>query len=313
MKTISKNLLLIIFGFCVFPVLANATGILSEPIVIENARRGQAHWESLLLMNSDNKEIVFDLSAEGALADWVEFYAVENTKEPIIKISVAPNSNLEVKVKFTIPENTANGKYQGQLISKTSVSSAEMSGDAVMKIVKRFGRDVSITVTDNQILDFNTIFIPASYSVTQGDIFKVRLIHENHGNVDITPNVELHISQNGEEIFKAIFPYPDGYEPVQPNERKEIEGQIEWRTKGYDVGNYDVVLSTFQNNQLNQKEEFIINIGAEKDGLASLASGINGFNDKDSLVWIIIAGLILLVGVIVISVRMIKNKNNSLL
>ena len=312
MKNTLKKILLAVFGFCFLPMLANATGILSEPIEVENARRGQAHWENLLLMNSDSKEIIFELSAEGVLADWVEFYSADNTKDPITKIAVAPRSNLGVKAKFTIPDNAANGKYQGQLISKTAVSSAEMSGDAVMKVVKRFGRDVSITVTDNQILDFNTIFIPVSYSMMEGEIFKVRMIHENHGNVDIRPNVELRINQNGEEIFKAVFPYPDNYDSVQPNERREIENQIEWRTKGYDLGNYDVTLSTFHNDKLNQKEEFMISIAAEKNGMASLVSGIGNFNNKNLLVWII-AVSILLASVLIITVKIKKNKNNPLL
>ena len=188
-----------------------------------------------------------------------------------------------------------------------------MSGDAVMNIVKRFGRDVSITVTDNQILDFNTIFIPVSYSVAQGDVFRVRMIHENHGNVDIKPNVELRISQNGEEIFKAVFPYPDNDDQIQPNERKEIENQIEWRTKGYDLGNYDVTLSTFHDDKLNQKEEFMISIAAEKNGIASLISGINNFNNKNLLVWVVAASLVLLIIVRVVIMKGRKSKNNPLL
>jgi len=313
MKTILKKISLIAFGFCLLPMLASATGILSEPIEVENARRGQTHWEDLLLMNSDGKEIIFELSAEGILANWVEFYSADNTKDPITKIAVAPNTNLGIKAKFSIPDNVANGKYQGQLISKTAVSPREMSGDAVMNIVKRFGRDVSITVTDNQILDFNTIFIPVSYSVAQGDVFRVRMIHENHGNVDIKPNVELRISQNGEEIFKAVFPYPDNDGLIQPNERKEIENQIEWRTKGYDLGNYDVVLSTFHNDKLNQKEEFMINIGTDKKGLASLVFGADGFGGKNSLPWVIATSLVLLVVAILVITKLRKSKNSSLL
>ena len=313
METILKKISLIAFSFCFLPMLASATGILSEPIEIENARRGQTHWEDLLLMNSDGKEIIFELSAEGILANWVEFYSADNTKDPITKIAVAPNTNLGIKAKFSIPDNVANGKYQGQLISKTAVSPREMSGDAVMNIVKRFGRDVSITVTDNQILDFNTIFIPVSYSVAQGDVFRVRMIHENHGNVDIKPNVELRISQNGEEIFKAVFPYPDNDDQIQPNERKEIENQIEWRTKGYDLGNYDVTLSTFHDDKLNQKEEFMISITAEKNGIASLISGINNFNNKNLLVWVVAASLVLLIIVRVVIMKGRKSKNNPLL
>ena len=313
METILKKISLIAFSFCFLPMLASATGILSEPIEIENARRGQTHWEDLLLMNSDGKEIIFELSAEGILANWVEFYSADNTKDPITKIAVAPNTNLGIKAKFSIPDNVANGKYQGQLISKTAVSPREMSGDAVMNIVKRFGRDASITVTDNQILDFNTIFIPVSYSVAQGDVFRVKMIHENHGNVDIKPNVELRISQNGEEIFKAVFPYPDNDDQIQPNERKEIENQIEWRTKGYDLGNYDVTLSTFHDDKLNQKEEFMISIAAEKNGIASLISGINNFNNKNLLVWVVAASLVLLIIVRVVIMKGRKSKNNPLL
>ena len=287
-----------------FAATIDAAGILSEPINVDNARRGQTHWEELLFINSDAKDLTFKLAAEGAIAQWVTFYAIDGDQTPIIQLVVPAKSNLGAKVKFVIPDNAQNGKYQGSLVGTTLVSEAEMSSEMTAQITQKLDREVNITVTDNQILDFNTIFTPVAYVVAKDEPFIVKMIHENHGNVDIRPNVELRISQNGNEVFKAVFPYPDNTNPVQPNERKEILDQVKWRTVGYEAGKYDVVLSTFENDEFNQKEEFIITIGAKGNASALLNSGMGNLPGNVNFVWLVLAGIMLFA----VAMFFLKNK-----
>jgi len=155
--------------------------------------------------------------------------------------------------------------YFGKLVGITATSQEESSSKNSVQIKQKLDRDITITVTNNQIVQFNTTFIPLEYSIGKDEPFVVKVIHENNGNVDIAPNVELRVSKGGEVIFKSIFPYPDGVGPIQPNSRKEITDQVVWQTKGYDSGEYNISLSACIDNSICQKDEFPISIGNNKN------------------------------------------------
>jgi uncharacterized membrane protein len=254
-------------------------------------------------MNSSGKTITFELTAEGLISKWVTYFPIDNKENSITKVDIPANGQASVKVRIAIPENTANGKYIGSLMATTLLSSSSMSSTNSVQIKQKLDRDVHITVTDNQILAFNTIFIPVSYTVARDEPLKVRMIHENSGNVDIKPNVEMVISQNGAEVFKAIFPYPANESAVEPNERKEIANQIEWRTKGYELGQYNVTLSTFEGDQLNKKEEFILTVNNGGSSAGMLGANLSFIFKNKPLIWAAIAGAIALFALV-----MFKNK-----
>jgi hypothetical protein len=294
----------IVASYYFLPAVINAAGILSEPINIDNARRGQTHWEDLIFINSAPQEINFELFAEGDIARWISFYSKDNDQNPITKLMVPGQSEIGARAKFTIPDNLANGKYKGLIVGRILISSGKISGQTTAQIMQRLDREVNITVTDNQILDFNTIFIPASYTMVKDVPLKVRVIHENHGNIDIKPNIELRINKDGKEIFKAVFPYPDNTAAVQPNERKEISDQVEWRTIGYEAGKYDVVLTTFENGKLNQKEEFSINTGVANKNLSFLSAALNYASGNQNIIGLIA----ILIAIILALLLKFKNK-----
>jgi len=308
MRTLFKKftpvrLTVAILAFCLFPFIAGAAGILSEPINVDNARRGQSHWEELLFMNPSGSALTFNLSAEGAIAKWVSFYNINDTQTPITQLVVPASSNLGAKIKFTIPDTAKNGKYQGLIVGTTLSSSANTSAQTSAQITQRLDREVNITVTDNQIVDFNTIFTPVTYTMAKDEPFKVKMIHENSGNVDIKPNVELSVSRNNEEMFKAVFPYPDNTAAIQPNERKEIPSQVEWRTVGYEPGKYNVVLSTYENNQLNQKEQFMISIGGANTNSSGLSAKLISFIGDEGMAWATIASIVAIIASALILAR----------
>jgi len=95
--------------------------------------------------------------------------------------------------------------YFGKLVGITATSQEESSSKNSVQIKQKLDRDITITVTNNQIVQFNTTFIPLEYSIGKDEPFVVKVIHENNGNVDIAPNVELRVSKGGEVIFKSIF------------------------------------------------------------------------------------------------------------
>ncbi|MFZ3074329.1 MAG: hypothetical protein WA093_04360 [Minisyncoccales bacterium] len=292
------------------PAVMEAVGIMANPIDVQNARSGQTYWDELLFMNPENDSVSFDLSAEGPITEWTTFYSKDDLKTPITRLIVPARTNLAAKVKIEIPEKTPNDMYFGKLIGITSTSQEESSSKNLVQIRQKLDRDITITVTNNQIVQFTTIFIPLEYSIDKNKPFVVKVIHENAGNIDIAPNVELRVSKEGKDIFKSIFPYPDGLEPIQPNSRKEIIDQVVWQTKGYDSGEYDISLSACIDNSACQKDEFPISIGYNKNtGLLSLALA-KAFSGNMIYIWVIGMGAVLIA--VLVGLKSLKNKKQKI-
>ena len=87
---------------------------------------------------------------------------------------------------------------------------------------QRIDREVTITVTDQEEINFTADFIPLSYNVKLGEPFKFKVRYDNKGNVMIKPAVQVRISQNEKTFYNAIIPYPDDLEGVKPLKSKEI-------------------------------------------------------------------------------------------
>jgi len=292
-------------------MLMNAAGIISEPLVINNARRGETFWTTMTFMNPENNPIDFDLSANGDIAKWVTYYNNNDSKTSIVKISVPAQNNINAKVKIEIPDGIPNGKYKGKLIGTTILSPAPVSGKNTVQIKQLLDRDVTIIVTDTQDLQFTTQFIPIKYTLSKDEPFAVKVIHTNTGNVDISPNIELQVSKDGQVVFKALFPYPDNTEPLQPNNRKEIDDQVIWRTKGYDPGIYDINLAAYVDNHVYQKSEFPITIGNgnTSDFLTATLSKF-GFTKGVNL-WLFAVAVIIL-GILLVAIKLrTKSANNT--
>lgn len=292
------------------PSVIDAVGIMANPIDVQNARSGQTYWDEFLFMNPENYSVSFDLLAEGPIAEWTTFYSKDDLKMPITQLVVPARTNLVAKVKIEIPEKTPNDMYFGKLVGITSISQEESSNKNLVQIRQKLDRDITITVTNNQIVQFTTTFIPLEYSINKNEPFVVKVIHENSGNIDIAPNVELRVSKDGQDIFKSIFPYPDNLDPIQPNSRKEITDQVVWQTKGYDSGDYNISLVTCIDNGACQKDGFPISIGYNKNiGLLSTALA-KAFSGNMVYVWIIGIGAVLVA--ILIGSKWLKNKKQKM-
>lgn len=305
MKTAKKiaNLLiiLIILSF-VLPQMVLAIGQMTKPIVLQDVLRGQEVTEVLNLFNSEDKEVTFGLKAEGQIESWASFYQIDdkNLENPITEIQIPPQSRLNAIVKFTVPKDTPNGEYSGEVAIFTLPSKDKKTGEMSVSVLQRVGREVSITVIDKEILKFETTIIPLKYGVRKAESLKIKVIYENLGNVSIKPDLQLKITQAGNTIFNAIFPYPEGEKAVRPFERKVFPNLIEWQTAGQEDGKYRAEIKILLDGKVIKEDRFRFTIGVDIEKmLGKVLAAIAWFGGGNLVLgWFIIGGVILAITII---------------
>jgi len=279
----------------ILPTAVSAIGMVSETISIDNALRGQEFVRLLSLSNSDESDAAYGLQAEGAIKDWTSFYDIndEMMKDSINEIVVPAKEYLDVKVKFAIPAEVPNGQYSGKVMLFNLPKENETNDQTQVGVRLKVTRDVDITVVDQEIIDVETSIIPIKYKVSKEKPLQLKIIYSNLGNITAKPDVQLRIKKANNEIFNAIFPYPESQQPIKPGERKEMPF-IEWQTLGQDSGYYDVYVVVRNKEQIIGEDDFLFIIGdnANDNFLAAVAK-IGGGNM--TLGWIF-AGFLLVAG-----------------
>lgn len=248
-------------------------GQMTKPIEIRDILRGQEFTNTLTLLNSKDKKVVYDLEAIGEIENWAAFYKIEDKdlKNPIDEIQIPPKSYLDAIVKFTIPKDTPNGRYLGE-VEIISVPDEDSKNKATTATVfQKVGRKVSITVTDKENINFKTAVIPEKYDIKRGELLKIKVIYDNRGNVLIRPDFQLKITKGGSAVFDAIFPYPEGENPVKPFNIKEFPSLVKWETAGQEVGKYKAEIEILLNGKVIEEEDFRFNIKSANKLLAAVA------------------------------------------
>lgn len=241
-----------------------AIGQVTEPINITNALREKVYNETMNVVNTESSTSTIKLSAEGDIAGWVRFYKNAADKDNITDIEVPAGSRIEVIARITVPAGTANGKYQGYIsVSKKAAdfsAGAEDSGNAV---AQKIDREVSVEVKDNEEFDFDTSLIPEKYDLMQGELLKIRIIHDNRGNTEIKPQIDFKIKQGEDIIYSAIFPYPENQPGVGANSLFEIPA-IEIPLSNFATGKYEAVFKISQADKLSIDKDFTFSVGMVK-------------------------------------------------
>jgi len=288
-----KCLLILLLVFCLpLIVFAASVGQITKLIEIEDVLRGQSFDSTLLLYGSETEDIAYELIPEGDIETWTTFFELDDSDNLINKTTVLQGTRKEIIARFLIPDDVANGEYRGQITILTVPVEGEGAEGASATVRLKVSRPVLITVTDKEIIQFDTAFIPNDYDIPIDGTLEIRVIYDNQGNVVLTPDLQLKITRAGEVIYTAIFPYPENEDPVKPKTRKEIES-ILWPSAGQDEGNYRAEISVLLNGDVEQEHDFRFTIGYDKgiNFLAAIAF-IGGGNL--TLAWIII-GLIFVV------------------
>jgi len=265
-----KNNLFILFLFLTLGILVPlrilGIGMVTQSIIFENVLRGSEVVETLILLNSQDKDITYELVAEGEIASWASFYNVEDRKleNPIKEITLSPKSQERIIVKFTIPEDVPNGTYKGEVAIMTKPPE-NTEGVISVSVIQRVGRPVSITISDKEILDFQPTIFPLKYAIGKNQPLKIKIIYTNNGNVFIQPSVHLKIIQvsTGKVVHNAIYPYPEDEPPVKPFERRVLPELIEWQTAGQKNGLYEAQIKVLLDGETYFEKSFRFRVGID--------------------------------------------------
>ncbi len=247
---------------------AQAIGQVTDPINIKNALRGQTYSQNIIIVNSSSQEEEINLTALEDIAGWVKFYENSSSQETIGSTKVSARSRKEIIAKFTIPEGTPNGKYEGSIkVSTKPTTYSSKEDESGSSISQGIERSVSIEVNDKENISFNVSLIPEKYDMNKGDYLKIRIIYDNQSNVNINPQINLEIKQGEETFYSAIFPYPANQPSVIPYSLFEIPA-LEIPTSNLETGKYKAVLTMSQGEKYSVTKEFDFSVGVVKSDTA---------------------------------------------
>ena len=227
-KFIFRTLLgaLIVLGFFIFGILAQAIGQLTEPIVVKNAIRGYEFDETLTVINTDYTEQAVHFNTEGDIEGWATFYDPDEPATATDIILIPARTTKEVTAHFKVPDDAANGEYAGLVNVEIQPDENSVSSDTSVNLRQSIGRQVDITVTDQEDINLDVSIIPIEYSIPAGEPLDVKIVYYNRGNVVVKPDVEIRVYQkiNDEEVvyYHVIHPYPDNMDGARPQAEQEI-------------------------------------------------------------------------------------------
>src|SRR3989339_329164 len=272
-------------------------GQITEPIIIKDVLRGQEALTTITLLNSEQKEVKYGLRAEGQIADWAVFFSADDTnfENPITEIKMPADQYTNVNVRFKIPDDTPNGEYAGELLVFLASNRELKSEETSVNVSQQIGRDVTITVTDKEIVKLQASFIPLTYDVQQGKPLKIRVLYDNQGNVAVKPDLQLKIIKNSQTVYNAIFPYSESEEAVRAYTNREVS-PIEWQTTGQENGNYTAELKVILNGQEIQSYSFKFLIGHFQNSMWIAAVSFLGGGNL-AVGWFVIAGMLLVLAI----------------
>lgn len=277
----------------------------ANPIVFNNAIKGESYYETLILINNSDKNDVFLLTAEGDISSWTSFEDMD-TGEKINDVAIPANDGKNIRVIFTVPSDAENRKYEGKIFAAIKPEEKDgESGKITTSVTFRIPRSVSINVSGEQSIKAECDLIIGSKNIKIGENLQYNIWCKNTGNVRISPEVFLTITNPKTKVIIASikFPFVDSENSyIAPNQTKK------WKTElsispNYEVGNYMVASKILLNNESILERFHVVEINANNTtnkvlgfSQASLSQIMN--NKQMILVIAIICGLVLLFTII---------------
>lgn len=240
-----------VFGiFILFAPKAEAIGIMSKPIEIDNALRGQVVKEELKILNNNPEKSKFNLIATEDIKDWTVFIYND---EVVNSLEIASNTREIVNVEIKIPEDVPNKEYSGSLQVEYNPSKDENDSISV-SVTQRVSRDVFIRVTDQEIISLIRSVSPKDYVIKKEEPLRIKANYYNEGNILLRPDLQIKINKNNKNVHNFIYPYPEDKEAVEPREQEEII--VSYNLADLDSGKYQVETTVLLNSQEMEKDNF---------------------------------------------------------
>lgn len=248
----------------ILPQASQAIGQITEPIIIQNGLRGQEIVSTLTILNSEKDQNVIGLVAEGQIADWASFYD-KNDKDfanRITEISVPAGQYLDVMVLFRVPEDTANGDYEGEVSVVYNPKQASTKDESSSAVAQKISRAVKISVSDQENISLNVSVIPDKFDYADGETMSIRLIYDNQSNVVLSPSVQIKIKQDEKTVYNVIYPYPEGEPAVRSMSIHEIQ-PITINTESLGSGDFVAELNFLKGEKVVLTKTFGFSVGSE--------------------------------------------------
>jgi len=246
-------LLLLIPGIISSPVIATAIAVTPSNLEISDALRGGEYERKITVYNPDSEQTDYTLAASGDAGEWISFYKQDDSDSMVNRVTIPGNENVRLLVKFTIPQDAANGEHNA-VISVTSVPVEEAPGVSGHAVSLAAPVSVTIFVTGNQILSGVVTSINAD-DVEVNYPLRIKVHFQNTGNVVAIPQTTVEITtQDGIAINQYIS---DDFS-VKPQKHETIP--IEWDTTGRDPGDYIADVSVALGDTIIKQEKLSFSI-----------------------------------------------------
>jgi hypothetical protein len=234
----------------------NAMGMNSDPIVVDNAIKGQVIKDELRILNNKAEEASFEIFASGDMEEWTEFYY---NGEAVQEISIAPESRENVQVEITIPLDMPNGEYAGELKIKSEPAETEAEEEeSVANVSRQISRDVFITVTDTEIIKLESSISPRNYALAEDEPLEVNAFYYNYGNISLRPDLGLKIIRDEGVVHHFIYPYPEEKEAVLPLGEEKIT--VSYNPGDIEPGKYRVETTVYLNGDKYDEDGFTFEV-----------------------------------------------------
>jgi hypothetical protein len=240
-------LLLLLSSITLFPVVAIGIAVTPSHLEISDALRGGEYERNITVYNPDNELMDYTLAASGGAGEWISFYKQEDAVSLVNRVTIPGNENVRILVKFTIPQDAANGEHKATIFV-ASVPAEETSDGSGQVVSLAAPVTVTIFVTGSQILSgvvdsINTDDVEVKYPL------RIKVQFHNTGNVVATPLISVKIAtQNGATINN----FTSSEFNVKPEKRETIS--LEWDTTGRDPGDYIASVSVVLDDAIIKQE-----------------------------------------------------------
>ena len=291
--------ILALAALAICPIGIKAVGLVTSPILINDALRSHVYEEELTIVNTQNATTTIGFSAEGDIKSWATFYQPDNLTQAITQASLLPHETKNIIVQFNIPADAGLGKHTGLVSVLQAAAAANIKNESNATVTQKVDREVTIIINTQEKINFNASVIPETYDLVLNQPLKIRVIYDNQGNTDIKPDIYLRV-QNGDQVeYSVIFPYPDNTPAVKPHSLYEVKS-LEIPTAGLSGGQYTVTLDFYNYNALSLSKNFYFSMRSQAELERLLANFISQGKDQWPLfsIAIIIAMAVVIGGVI---------------
>ncbi|MFC1622649.1 hypothetical protein ACFL1Y_01485 [Patescibacteria group bacterium] len=293
----------------ILPLNVLAIGQITEPIVIENALRGEDFQDTLVIINTEDQAIRVGLVADGEIKEWTKFYNLDDMENSIENILLTSGEKKSVNIIFSIPEDAPNGKYLGSVAVIRKPDDVSQEKGSSVSLSQRIDREATIEVGGEEKINLAVSVIPESYDIEKNKPLNIRFIYDNQGNVSLKPQIDLKIKTlEGKVAYNAIYPYPESESKVKPGSQHEIPA-LEIPTSGLSIGKYRVEMKFLHNGEVVVEEDFKFSVA--QGGLWGMIKGASIGPWKIN--WLVLGVTLILIILIVVIGVLLKKKNNSTL